>query len=62
MGKRITLIIDESNWKKYEALRIEKIRRGEGDLYFSNYVNITLANSNLTLEQINQELRRRQKN
>lgn len=59
MRKRVTLFIDEDNWKKYEHLKIEKLTKGQGDLSFTSYVNIILRDNNLSLEQIKDKLKKK---
>jgi len=59
MRKRVTLFIDEDNWKKYETLKIEKLTKGQGDLSFTSYVNIVLRDNNFSLEQIKDKLKKK---
>jgi len=61
LNKRLSITIDESNYKRYEELKIQKLSQGKGDLSFASYVNICLANSHFKLEEIIAELKRRGK-
>ena len=65
MNKRQTITVDEANWKRYEKLAGKKMTEGKGSLSFTSYVNTCLnilsEISEVTLDQLIEELKRRQR-
>ena len=61
LNKRLTITVDEANWKHYEKLAGKKMTEGKGDLSFTRYVNLCLEKADFSLDELIEFLKRKQK-